>query len=435
MTAEIAILNNSGIALAADSAVTIGKQKVYNSANKLFTLSKYEPVGIMVYDSADFVGVPWELIIKEYRTHLGNCSFDTLKEYADDFWNFINDSEDIIPLSKKKQYVFSQSYNYLCIIYERLKEKAHLRIADEGETTLENSISDLVLVVEEHESVMGGAATLPEFVNTEVQDIVTQWSEEITDVSQKVLGQLFKIIEDGLKNRLFTLIASLFVKDEFLLSSTGVVFAGFGRRDHFPQIASYRAEGIHSNIVKKSFLDGKSNVQKDEFVTTIVPFAQDEMVWTFMDGMDPDVSDFANTFLDDVFQNYPQALNHEEFGIDEETMNNIKETITQDGRQLLERFRAELNKYQRKNNIQPIIDMVGVLPKDELAAMAESLVNLTVFKRKVSKSVETVGGPIDVAVISKGDGFIWVKRKHYFKPELNQHFLSNYFRQRGQDNG
>ena len=68
-----------------------------------------------------------------------------------------------------------------------------------------------------------------------------------------------------------------------------------------------------------------------------------------------------------------------------------------------------------------------MLPKDELAAMAESLVNLTVFKRKVSKTVETVGGPIDVAVISKGDGFIWVKRKHYFEAELNQHFFANYY--------
>jgi hypothetical protein len=42
--------------------------------------------------------------------------------------------------------------------------------------------------------------------------------------------------------------------------------------------------------------------------------------------------------------------------------------------------------------------------------------------------VESVGGPIDVAVISKGDGFIWIKRKHYFKPEFNQSFMSNYLR-------
>jgi len=55
--------------------------------------------------------------------------------------------------------------------------------------------------------------------------------------------------------------------------------------------------------------------------------------------------------------------------------------------------------------------------------------SLTSFKKKVSMEQETVGGPIDVAVISKGDGFIWIKRKHYFKPELNQQFFANYYRE------
>ena len=57
MTVEIGILNKQGIALAADSAVTIGnRQKFYNTANKLFALSKYNPVGIMVYSNSDFMG-------------------------------------------------------------------------------------------------------------------------------------------------------------------------------------------------------------------------------------------------------------------------------------------------------------------------------------------------------------------------------------------
>jgi hypothetical protein len=42
---------------------------------------------------------------------------------------------------------------------------------------------------------------------------------------------------------------------------------------------------------------------------------------------------------------------------------------------------------------------------------------------------ENVGGPIDVAVISAGDGFIWIKRKHYFEAERNPHFLANYYRE------
>ena len=71
MTAVVAIMNKSGLALAADSAVTVtngtggySSSKIYNTANKLFMLSKYHPVGIMVYSSAEFMQVPWELIIK-----------------------------------------------------------------------------------------------------------------------------------------------------------------------------------------------------------------------------------------------------------------------------------------------------------------------------------------------------------------------------------
>lgn len=52
MTAQIAIMNKQAIALASDSAVTMMQekgQKIFKTANKLFALSKYHPVGIMVF--------------------------------------------------------------------------------------------------------------------------------------------------------------------------------------------------------------------------------------------------------------------------------------------------------------------------------------------------------------------------------------------------
>lgn len=45
-------------------------------------------------------------------------------------------------------------------------------------------------------------------------------------------------------------------------------------------------------------------------------------------------------------------------------------------------------------------------PKQDLAVMAENMISLTSFKRRVSLDVETVSGSIDVAVIFKGDGFV-----------------------------
>ena len=50
MTTIVGVLNKRAVAIAADSAVTIGDtHKVMNTGNKIFTLSKYAPVGIAIY--------------------------------------------------------------------------------------------------------------------------------------------------------------------------------------------------------------------------------------------------------------------------------------------------------------------------------------------------------------------------------------------------
>ena len=62
--------------------------------------------------------------------------------------------------------------------------------------------------------------------------------------------------------------------------------------------------------------------------------------------------------------------------------------------------------YRRNRFVNLIINAVRILPKEELARLAELLVQLTSLKRRMSMELETVGEPIDVAVISKGDGFV-----------------------------
>ena len=58
-----------------------------------------------------------------------------------------------------------------------------------------------------------------------------------------------------------------------------------------------------------------------------------------------------------------------------------------------------------------LMSAVAAMPRQELATMAEVLVSLTAFRAHASVGQETVAGPIDVAILSKGDGFVWVKRK------------------------
>ncbi len=69
MTAIVWVLNRTGIAFAADSAATVTSQqgqKITYHANKIFSLSKYQPVGFAIYNNLMFHGLPWDSIIKMF---------------------------------------------------------------------------------------------------------------------------------------------------------------------------------------------------------------------------------------------------------------------------------------------------------------------------------------------------------------------------------
>jgi len=99
------------------------------------------------------------------------------------------------------------------------------------------------------------------------------------------------------------------------------------------------------------------------------------------------------------------------------------------GEQLVEQFKQDMSKFIKDQFSDPVVDSVSRLPKNELASLAEALVYLTSLKRRVSPETETVAEPIDVALISKGDGFIWINRKHYFKAELNPQYFMKVFKE------
>ena len=41
-------------------------------------LSRYEPIGVIIYANASFMEIPMEIIIKQYKATLGNQSFPSL---------------------------------------------------------------------------------------------------------------------------------------------------------------------------------------------------------------------------------------------------------------------------------------------------------------------------------------------------------------------
>ena len=93
----------------------------------------------------------------------------------------------------------------------------------------------------------------------------------------------------------------------------------------------------------------------------------------------------------------------------------------------LDLFNKNLKAVVDNNHVFPLINTIAILQKEDLAEVAENLIYLTSLIRRITPDKESVGGPIDVALVSKGDGFIWIKRKHYFEETLNKNYFGKYY--------
>jgi len=433
MTAEIAILNRSAVALASDSAVTIDTPtgpKIYESANKLFALIKGQPVGIMIYDSADHLGVPWETIIKAYRM-AKSAHFPTLKEYADDFLDFVTNSPDLIPADLHTSYLEEIAARRTRSVVDGTSQRAaeHLQVARLTQTQLRQYIGEALT---EQRTAWQDRTDGPWTASLEIPPLAKANRARIDAVITRVLQKLPTTAAHraGIRTMILESLTKIPVGPQGrpIDPRSGVVIAGFGEREFFPRLITHDIYGS---------IDGQLRAAPDTPVeisvanpAVIAPFAQREMVDGFMTGFNPQVRAGLTGYFNGVIDSFPEAtlalLQRHVPGIDPTLASSLEGPLAS----LVVMMVRELDQHLQQvteTQVQPILDSVEYLPKDELAAMAESLVNLTSLKRRVSiDDPQTVGGPVDVAVISRGDGFVWIKRKHYFSQELNPSWASTH---------
>lgn len=429
MTAEVAILNREAVAIAADSAATVGDQsgqKIFSSSNKIFSLSKYHPVGIMIHGSATFMSVPWETIIKIFRNKLSDKKLDTLNDYAGEFISFLQSELSIFPESEQRKNVNSSIHGYFIKIRNEILEKIKNDLS-QNESIEEKDIKKIISnVILKNHKTWGNGYTNIKNVNKVIEEIKSTYKDLIENAINEVFEKL--PLTQSNKNKLENIAAYLFIyfPEEIMNSDiSGVVITGFGEKQIFPSIVSYSVEGIANNILKYKENELKQ-IDYDQSAI-IIPFAQMEMVRTFINGIAPIFDNLYYKLLYQTIENYPEIIiDNFASKLTEDERTTLKNKVKKIGKDNLKKGLDYIDSIQYQYFIEPILKVVTFLPKNELADMAESLVNLTCLRKKISFEDETVGGPIDVALISKGDGLIWIKRKHYFDPNLNQQFFMNY---------
>lgn len=416
MTAIVAVLNKHAVAIAADSAVTMGDtHKVVNSGNKIFTLSKYHPISIMTYGNASFMGVPWDIIIKEYRKQLGKKSFPNIDDYMNDFIRYLGKKEYFCDETTKHSYL----QRYIEIFY-----LATLNIAK----SKNNDINDYSLIDIELLNCMNA-----NMASSRCSQFKSYTKEEFYEYANSDFETFFinnKAIQIPDEKKATFKESFFYYMIINILSpiDTGLIFVGYGNKDIYPSLIPINVSMVIDKTLKY-FIDEEriARIDNNGSFAYICPFAQTDAIQTIIRGVNPDFYQI----ISNVIKNYVEGYNNEV----EKYIN--KETGDKELSKNIPKFNVSSTIQSIIDNIhqmtfvqytKPLIDTVAALDKEDMANMAESLISLTSLVRRMSPHEETVGGPVDVAVISKGDGFIWINRKHYFKPELNNQFFENYYK-------
>lgn len=118
------------------------------------------------------------------------------------------------------------------------------------------------------------------------------------------------------------------------------------------------------------------------------------------------------TFSGISFGGQPEAIYRIIFGFGSQLPQVLKDDLTIPLEQIGPVMQIIQSKLQH-NLVQ------GLMPIQDAIDLAEFLVDLAIKFTRYGLGSPTVGGPIEIAAITRHEGFKWIKRKHYFSAELN----------------
>jgi hypothetical protein len=414
MTSEIAVMNQRAVALAADSAVTLidgGTVVVRNDQRKLYNLVGGQPVGVMFFGVADMMGHPWEHLIEHYQKVVKPGSKPHIRDYATGFVGMLDNLEEFFPKNRQRdeyKRLLASVFRYIFHLAQYLRESGGEERANISDATILEEAIERVwrdYQFREDGSPRGDLACFPGGFGEKVRRDYAADADEVIAYGFQPFGLSKPSLQHLREIAVFAV-----VKDLFLEDVTGLVFAGFGADERYPVVTTWFVSAIIGGIVKRaeaSFdqIDGDTR-------SKIRVFADSEVTNAFIRGIDFNLERrvygalnmLMHGLVDQVIGAFPSA--------DAATKDNVRRQFQSAYiPQYFDVFRAIIGDYQQHAYINPVLRVLEIASRTELAETARELVSLNVFKKRIMAQKQTVGGAIDVAIISREGGFQWHSRQ------------------------
>jgi len=369
LTAILGILNKNAVALAADSATTLTSargEKIYNNANKLFNLSLYHPIGLMICNSAELAGIPWETIIKVYRKQLDAKRFDTLPEYAENFIGYLQqvfasqlDAED------QARAMLTLSTDLTGYVLQQVTDSWQSNSPPAGANL--NVVANAEMRGQFLPSLLDKFHSTPAIAST-THYTLANFDSEYGTIIRKYLTTWVQqnhgsdiILEDETIAAIIELTHAYGQNEAQFDASgswSGLVTAGFGEKDIFPQLLSFRVGPVFGGIIR-AVPERQVKISSTQ-PSAIEPFAQSDVIKTFWEGIDPFMASAAVESMAGVVDDTVKFIIEV---LPEADQPKVKQWLSDSRPEILKELTSRLQKVAQTKNRQPMLDAVSTLSK------------------------------------------------------------------------
>lgn len=400
MTTQIILGNGHGIAVASDSAVTLGGRRTFDTSEKIYPLPLPHAVAVLHAGNVVFHGMPYSTIISSWIQSIGGHQLRYLQDYVESFSRFL--CEEIHGWCDEEQQrddfiesmngEFQRIWNRMFVERTVVSSDEALKIwqsevewitKDDNYTFDAKKIEVNFLLVWHKQTE--GSRSVSESVEYWFDDVPR--TPEINDLIEKYV---YKSLEGHypLSDR----------------SSAELTFAGFGTHSLIPAYQTLKMHGALNGSIVWDKDDAEYAVRHSHGFCLINVIGQNQAIVTFLQGYDPALRRVIHSASSGAFEKKieTESTEHERSG---EHLPQLDPSIQNKMGELIEGAFAD---FGEKTRLISFRSTVVAMPLASLATTAKSLVQIQELFLDSRGELPTVGGQVRVATITKSHGFKWV---------------------------
>jgi len=395
MTAQVAVLNLSGIAVASDTYVTTftgGEAKSMGNSQKIYELGSQHKVVILHSGAIGINQIPHHLHLAEWARTL-SLPLPTLQAYSDSYRTWSASEKRMLRPGSETQIINATLNEQYYDIARALDEARDGLTFEEGATERKKKAAVVAAykqVVTDVSQYLAGLDSYPGITAKGVEKSLNDHEIDIADKVQYIFGRFD--LGPSEMDSLISLATPTLLKIQGMRSDSEIAFVGFGEEEPFGGVVRMSCRGIYAGALIASTKD-RYKVDPTENASGISYFAQREAMWAFIAGYNSDI-------LDEVKNLVTQK-------VEEKWGHTTDEPI---GWQMAQEIDAEIGKFSQKKFVDPMLNTIEAMGLNSLADLADSLVGLQATSTYSKAGAATVGGLIEVVTIDRINGVQWKRR-------------------------